>query len=149
MSGISLLTLAVGFRPEYAYIYNTNTQVVALEGDIIFNTNGTIVGPITHAPATSTIQIGSAGDYVVWFYTEVVEERQFTLFQNGTAVDGAIYGAGSGTQGGTGMVIITAATNDVLTVRNHSSTSSVTLQSLAGGTQLNSNASIVIQKINS
>ena len=149
MSGIELLTLVVETKPEYAYIFNKNTQVVALDEDIVFGINGIIVGSITHTPATSTIQIGSAGDYAIWFYTEVVEPSQFTLFQNGGAVDGAIYGSGSGTQENTGMVIITAATGDVLTVRNHSSTAAVTLQALAGGTQSNSNASILIQKISS
>ena len=33
--------------PEYAYIYNKNTQIVALEEDIVFGTNGIIVGSIT------------------------------------------------------------------------------------------------------
>ena len=45
------------------------------------------------------------------------------------------------------MVIITAAAGDVLTVRNHSSASAVTLQTLPGGTQTNSNASILILKL--
>ncbi|MDW2796257.1 collagen-like protein, partial [Clostridium boliviensis] len=37
---------------EYAYIYNLDAQVVALEADILFSTNGIIVGTITHAPGT-------------------------------------------------------------------------------------------------
>jgi hypothetical protein len=45
------------------------------------------------------------------------------------------------------MVIITAAAADTLTVRNHTSAAAVTLQTLAGGTQINSNASILIQKL--
>ncbi|MCF7756265.1 hypothetical protein KQ941_17630 [Paenibacillus xylanexedens] len=40
-----------------------------------------------------------------------------------------------------GIVIITAASSDVLTLRNHSSASAVDLQTLAGGTQINANAS--------
>ncbi|MBQ8044273.1 MAG: collagen-like protein [Clostridia bacterium] len=132
---------------EYAYIYNLDAQVVAIEADIPFSSNGVIVGTITHAPGTSTIQIGSAGDYSIWFYANGVEPNQFTLFQNGAPVAGSIYGSGAGTQGNTGMVIITAAAGDVLTVRNHSSASAVTLQTLAGGTQTNSNASILIQKL--
>ena len=132
---------------EYAYIYNLDAQVVAIEDDISFSSNGTIVGTITHAPGTSTIQIGSAGDYSVWFYANGVEPNQFTLFQNGAPVDGSVYGSGAGTQGNTGMVIITAAAGDILTVRNHSSSSAVTLETLAGGTQINSNASILIQKL--
>jgi hypothetical protein len=35
----------------------------------------------------------------------------------------------------------------VLTVRNHSSSAAVTLQTLAGGTQTNVNASILIEKL--
>lgn len=132
---------------EYAYIYNLDAQVVAIEADVSFSSNGIIVGTITHAPGTSTIQIGSAGDYSVWFYSNGVEPNQFTLFQNGAPVSGSIYGSGVGTQGSTGMVIITAAAGDILTVRNHSSASAVTLQTLAGGTQINSNASILLQKL--
>jgi len=132
---------------EYAYIYNLDAQVVAIEADISFSSNGVIVGTITHAPGTSTIQIGSAGDYSVWFYANGVEPNQFTLFQNGAPVAGSVYGSGAGTQGNTGMVIITAAAGDILTVRNHSSASAVTLQTLAGGTQINSNASILIQRL--
>jgi len=132
---------------EYAYVYNTDAQVVAIEDDVDFSSNGVIVGTIMHAPGTSTIQIGTAGDYAIWFYANGVKPNPFALYQNGAPVAGSIYGSGAGTQGNTGMVIITAAAGDVLTIRNHSSASAVTLQTLAGGTQTNSNASILIQKI--
>jgi hypothetical protein len=134
---------------EYAYIYNLAAQVVALEADINFSTNGVIVGAITHAPGTTTITIGSAGDYAIWFTAAGVEPNQFTLFQNGAPVAGSTYGSGAGTQPNPGMVIITAAAGDVLTVRNHTSSAAVTLQTLAGGTQINANASVLIQKISS
>ncbi len=134
---------------EYAYIYNLAAQVVALEADINFSDNGVIVGTITHAPGTSTIAIGTAGDYAVFFNAAGVEPNQFTLYQNGAPVAGAIYGSGAGTQPNPGMVIITAAAGDVLTLRNHTSTAAVTLQTLAGGTQINSNASVLIQKLSS
>jgi hypothetical protein len=121
--------------------------VVALEADILFSNNGVIVGTITHAPGTATIQIGSAGDYAIWFNAAGVEPNQFTLFQNGAPAAGAVYGSGAGTQPNPGMVIITAAAGDVLTLRNHTSAAAVTLQTLAGGTQTNANASVLIQKI--
>ena len=132
---------------EYAYIYNLDEQVVAIEADISFINNGIIAGTITHVPGTSTIQIISAGNYSIWFYVNGVEPNQFTLFQNGAPVNGSVYGSGAGTQGNNGMVIIAVESGDVLTVRNHSSSAAVTLQTLAGGTQINSNASILIQKI--
>ncbi|HBV85227.1 MAG TPA: hypothetical protein DEF42_00820 [Desulfosporosinus sp.] len=132
---------------EYAYVYNLPAQVVALEADVIFSTNGVIVGAIAHTPATSTITIGTAGDYSVLFNVAGVEANQFAVFQNGTPVDGAIYVSGAGTQPNPGMVIVTASAGDFLTLRNHTSAAAITLQTLASGTQINANASILIQKI--
>jgi hypothetical protein len=132
---------------EYAYIYNLNPQVVALEADIFFSTNGVMVGTITHAPGTSSITLGTAGNYTVWFDVAGVEPNQFALCINGIPVAGSTYGSGAGTQPNPGMTIITASPGDVLTVRNHSSAAAITLQTLAGGTQMNCNASILIQKI--
>nr|WP_315071292.1 collagen-like protein [uncultured Clostridium sp.] len=131
----------------YAYIYNLDAEVVPLEADITFSNNGVITPGITHAPGTSLITLVDAGDYAVWFNAAGVEPSQFTLFQNGAAVPGSTYGSGAGTQPNPGMVIITAAAGDVLTVMNHTSSAAVTLQTLAGGTQINANASILIQKI--
>jgi len=37
--------------------------------------------------------------------------------------------------------------NDVLTLVNHSSAAAVTLQTLAGGTQINVNASLLIERL--
>ncbi len=132
---------------EYAFIYNLAPQVVALEADITFSNNGIMVGAITHAPGTSSITIGSAGNYSIEFIVAGVEPNQFTLFQNGAPVVGSTYGSGAGTQPSPGLVIITAATGDVLTLKNHTSSAAVTLQTLAGGTVVNTNASILIKKI--
>jgi hypothetical protein len=132
---------------EYAYIYNLAAQVVALEADITYSNNGVIVGAITHAPGTSQIIIGTPSDYAIWFNEAGVEPNQFTLFQNGGPVAGSTYGSGAGTQPNPGMVIITAAAGDVLTVRNHTSAAAVTLQTLAGGTVTNANASVLIEKL--
>jgi hypothetical protein len=120
-----------------------------LEADITYSNNGVIVGAITHAPGTSQIIIGTPGDYAVWFNEAGVEPNQFTLFQNGGPVAGSTYGSGAGTQPNPGMVIITAAAGDVLTVRNHTSAAAVTLQTLAGGTVTNANASVLIEKLSS
>ncbi|ENK0582900.1 collagen-like protein [Clostridium botulinum] len=148
VTGTTGVTGATGtIIANYAYIYNLAAQVVAIEADINFSNNGIIVGPITHAPGTTSISLGAAGDYAVWFNVAGVEPNQFTLFQNGAPVAGSVYGSGAGTQPNPGMVIITAASGDVLTLRNHSSTAAVTLQTLSGGTQINSNASILIQKL--
>lgn len=132
----------------FAYIYNLSSQVVAVEGDIAFSNNGIIIGNIIHTAGTAAIVLGTPGYYAIWFNVAGVEANQFTLYQNGLPVAGATYGSGAVTQPNPGMVIITAASSDVLTLRNHTSATAVTLQTLAGGTQLNANASILIQKLN-
>ena len=69
------------------------------------------------------------------------------LFLNGAKVDGSVYGSGAGTQPLIGQVIIQVGAGGVLTLRNHSSAAAVTLQTLAGGTQVNANASIAIERL--
>jgi hypothetical protein len=45
------------------------------------------------------------------------------------------------------MVIETFGAGDSITLRNHSSAAPVTLETLAGGTQVNANASVLIHKL--
>lgn len=132
----------------YGYIFNTSTQVVALEADITFDSNGVLLG-IAHLPGTSSIIFESAGNYSLWFVVTGVEPNQFTLFLNGAPISSSTYSLGVGTQANSGMVIITAAAGDNLTLRNHTSTAAVTLPQLIGGTQRNANATILIQKVSS
>ncbi|MFT8318805.1 MAG: collagen-like protein, partial [Sporolactobacillus sp.] len=138
-----------GGLSEYGYIYNLAAQVVAIEADVLFSTNGVITPGITHAPGTSLIAITTPGDYEVTFSVSGVEPNQFALFLNGALVPGTIYGSGAGTQQNNGQVILTIASGDALTLRNHSSAAAVTLQTLAGGTQTNVNASVVLKKLDS
>lgn len=133
---------------EFAYIFNIFPAVVPLEADIVFDSNGIMSGSISHILNSATITLGTAGIYSVWFNVSGVEPNQFALFLNGAPVNGSIYGSGAGTQINSGMIIINAAAGDMLTLRNHSSAAAVTLQFLAGGTQLNANASIMIHKLN-
>ncbi|HEY4384350.1 MAG TPA: hypothetical protein VGN34_07755, partial [Ktedonobacteraceae bacterium] len=77
-----------------------------------------------------------------------VEPNQFALFVNGIQqAAGTVYGSGSGTQQNSGQAIIALSAGDVLTLRNHTSAAAVTLQTGAGGTQTNVNASILIEKL--
>ena len=141
-------TGSAGGLSQYGYIYNLGAQVVPIEADVLFDTNGILTAGITHAPGTSTISLGSAGHYKVVFSISGVEPNQFSLFLNGAPIAGSTYGSGAGTQQNTGQAIFAIAVNDVLTLRNHSSAAAVTLQTLAGGTQTNAHASLVIEKLN-
>jgi hypothetical protein len=121
---------------------------VAIEADVTFGNNGVLTSGITHAPGNAGVAFTIAGDYKVTFSVSGVEPGQFALFLNGAMVAGTDYGSGAGTQQNTGQAIITIAANDVLTLRNHSSAAAVGLQTLAGGTQANVNASVLVQKLN-
>jgi hypothetical protein len=129
------------------FIYNISAQTVPIEADVIFDTNGILSPGITHVPGTTQIAVTNPGNYEVTFSISGVEPNQFALCLNGLQVAGTVFGSGAGTQQNNGQAIITLAAGDVLTLRNHSSAAAVTLQTLAGGTQINVNASVVIKKL--
>jgi hypothetical protein len=132
----------------YGYIYNLAAQVVAIEAPVTFDTNGPLSG-FTHAPGTAGLVAVSSGTYLVDFSVTGVEPSEFALFDNGAPITGSTYGSGAGTQQNDGQVIVALSAGDVLTLVNHSSAAAVTLQTLAGGTQTNVNASIAIEQLKS
>jgi hypothetical protein len=132
---------------EYAYVYNLAAQTVAVEAPVLFDTNGATTAGITHAPGTAEITLVNAGTYKVTFSVSGSEPNQMALFVNGVVVPGTVYGSGAGTQQNTGQAIVAFGAGDVLTVTNHSSAAAVGLASVVGGTQANTNASVVIEKL--
>jgi hypothetical protein len=131
----------------YGYIYNLSAQSVSQEAAITFDTNAILVG-ITHTAGSSDVGITSSGTYMVTFSVTAGQQAQFALFRNGSVVPGGIYGSGSGNEDDFGQVIVTLTAGDVLNIVNHTSkTSSVSLSNVAGGSQNNVDASIVIEKI--
>jgi len=133
---------------NYAYIYNLAAQApIAIEADILFDTNGILAG-FTHTAGTSQLIAVNAGIYRIVFSVSGVEANQFSIFVNGAAsAPSTVYGSGAGTQQNTGFGILTLSAGDVITLRNHSSAAAVTLQTLAGGTAINVNASIEIERL--
>jgi hypothetical protein len=131
---------------NYSYMYNTGFQVVPIDGDVTFDTNGPMLG-FSHTPGTTELVAPENGVYRAEFSVSGVEPGQFTLMANGFPVAGATYGSGAGTQQNGGSVILELGAGSVVTLRNHSSASAVTLQTLAGGTQTNVDASMLLQEI--
>jgi len=119
--------------------------VVAIGAPIAFDLNGPLLG-VTHAPGNAGISITDAGIYSIRFSVTHVEPSQFALFVNGAPAPTTIFGSGAGTQQNNGFALLTLQANDVLTLVNFSSAAAVTLQTLAGGTQNNVNASILIER---
>lgn len=131
---------------NYAYIYNNAPETVAIEGAVPFDSNGLIDG-FTHIPGGTAIGVTTAGVYRVNFSVSAVEPGQFALAVNGVPAPQAIYGSGAGTQQDDGQVILSLGAGDIVTLLNHSSAAAITLQSLAGGTQPNVNASMIIEQL--
>lgn len=137
-----------GGLSQFGYIYNLGAQVIQVEADVTFDTNGVLTPGFTHAPGTAHFVVANSGHYEVCFSVSGVEPNQFALFLNSSSlVAGSVHGSGTNTQVNIGQSIVALAAGDVLTLRNHSSATAVTLQTLDGGTQANVNASIIIKKL--
>ena len=132
---------------EYAYVYNVTSRTVPVGEDVLFDLNGPITAGVTHTPGSAEIIAVNAGTYEINFSVSSVEPSQFALAVNDAADPSTIYGSGAGTQLTTGQAVLTLDAGDVLTLRNHISAAAVTLQPIAGGTENNVNASIVIKKL--
>ena len=141
--GTGVTGVTGGFPSAFGYIYNLSAEVVPLETDILFDSNG-ILSNVAHVLGTSQVVILIAGFYFVGFTVTGVEANQFTVYLNGAPVVGGTFGSGAGNQQNPGGVIIICAVGDVITLRNHTSAAAVSLQTLAGGTQTNSNATITL-----
>jgi hypothetical protein len=115
---------------------------------VTFDSNGILTAGITHTAGSADITLIGSGTYKISFSISAVEPSQYTAFLNGVAITGTTYGSGAGTQQNNGQAIIAAAAGDVLTIRNHTSAAVSTLQTLAGGTEANVNASVIIEKLN-
>jgi hypothetical protein len=120
---------------------------VAIDAAITFDSNGPLTSAVTHSPGDSQLILVNAGVYEVTFSVSGNEPSQMAIFLNGSAVAGGVYGSGAGTQQNNGQAILVAGAGDAVTVRSYSSAAGVTLQTLAGGTRTNTNASVVIKKL--
>ena len=144
--GLPGLPGAIGVG-EYAYIYNVSAETVAVNDDVDFDLNGPITPGITHAPGSTTIGVATAGVYEITWSASGVEPNQFALVVNGAPLLSSLYGSGAGTQQNNGQVIVDLPAGSTLSLRNLLSAAAVTLQTLAGGTQPNVNASILIRQL--
>ena len=136
-----------GGLSQYGYVYNISAQTVPVGAAVTFDTNGILTAGIAHSAGLAPITFSVPGNYKVAFSASAVESTQFTLFLNGVPLPGATYGSGAGTQQNNGQVIVALIATDVLTLQNYTSAAAVGLQTLAGGSQINVNASIVIEKL--
>ncbi len=134
--------------PQYAYFYNAAVQTVALEANVLLDTNGAMTSGFTHVAGSANITLVNIGAYKVTFSVSGTETSQFALFNGATMVPGSLYGSGAGTQQNSGQaIVVTTVANSVLTLKNHTSAAAVGLPTTGGGTLPNANASVLIEKL--
>jgi len=136
-----------GLTPSYLYVYNLTGITIPIEANVPFYSSGLGTSDIIFTLGSPNVSFTQGGIYSVWFSVSGSEPNQFAIFKNGLLVPGSIYGSGAGTQQNNGYVIVSVVPGDTLTLRNHSSASAVTLASVIGGTQANSNASMMVVRI--
>lgn len=132
----------------YGDVYNLSEQIVGLNEDILFDTNG-VLNDVTHFISDARIIFDSPGVYSIWVNIVADTESQFSLFVNEEIVPGSTFGVGSTLASNVLSIILTVNEGDVLTVRNYLSDSTVSLPFTTGGEQANRNASITIIRIGS
>ncbi len=137
-----------GGLAEYGYIYNVGTQVVPIMSSVTFDTNGALTSGLSHAPGSADTTVIAVGTYEISWNVSAVEPSQFALFVNGVVSAGGIFGSGAGTQQNNGHILLTLSAGDVVSLHNYTSAAATTLQTLAGGTAANVNASILFRKLN-
>ncbi|WP_218031817.1 BclA C-terminal domain-containing protein [Dictyobacter kobayashii] len=139
---------------EFAYIYDTTSEMVSVESDVNFDSNGPLSAGITHTLGSPTITVATAGTYLVTYSVSSLQASQFALFVNGSVVPETIHEVGNSFSQNTGSSLITLPAGATITLRNHTSFGPVELlpgeggkQTGAGGTLPSVNASIIIQQI--
>jgi BclA C-terminal domain len=120
---------------------------VPLDASVTFDSNGVSSPGITHAVGTAGITVATAGIYEIDFSASTVGPSQMAVFADEIPIPGSTYGSGAGTQQNSGQLLAVLSAGTVLTIRNHTSSAAAALQALAGGTQENANASVLIEKI--
>lgn len=136
------------FADFFALMPPDNAATVAIGEDVDFPQDGPSSGTgLIARTGADTFNLAEIGVYQVFFQVSVTEAGQLTLTLNGVPLAYTVVGRATGTSQIIGMALVqTTVINSILTVRNDSSGSALTITPLAGGTSPVS-AHLVITRI--
>jgi hypothetical protein len=132
---------------DYAYVYDMSGQTVAPDGSVTFNSDGIKTSGITHSAASSNVVLASAGTFKVEMSVLGSDQNQFGLFLNGVAIPGGTFGETGSDRQTNGQTIIVVTAGAVLTLRNETPATPITLNNQAGGTIPTVDASLLIERL--
>ena len=125
----------LGYADFYALMPTDNATAIEPGGDVAFPEQSFIGSTSITRTTDSSFTFTEAGIYLVLFNAAVSEAAQLVLTVDGTELPYTLSGTDSALSQITGISIISAGENSVLTVSNPASaTTSVTLTPSAGGT---------------
>jgi hypothetical protein len=134
------------FAEFFALMPPDNAATVAIGGDVDFPQDGPSGGTSITRLTADSFNLAAVGTYQVYFQVSVDEAAQLVLTLNGVPVPYTVVGRATGTTQLIGLSIIqTTVPNSILTVRNASSASALTITPLAGGTSPVSASLIIIR----
>ncbi|WP_241243168.1 collagen-like protein [Paenibacillus whitsoniae] len=138
--------------PSYGYVFNTGAQTVNAGADVIFSTNGPLVGGVAHVAGTAAITVTVAGDYLNQY--EVTTGLQggnqptaYAVVVNGTVQASTVYG--DQTNGANfantlvGSSILTIPAGATLTLRNVGASADILPTVIDGATIVNASIRLV------
>lgn len=113
--------------------YTTTSQDVITEADVVFNTTANVNGLIWSSPNPNQVVVQEDGVYKVFFLATVLTSCQFAICVNGVPIDYTIQGINKGAAQITLRVLLELKKNDVLSVKNHTSSNGKTVLSQEAG----------------
>ena len=126
--------------------YNTMSQVVATESDVVFNATSNVSELMQVSP--TQIKVLEDGVYKLFFITNTTTSAQFAMTVNNVPVDSTIQGLNQGAGQISLRALLELRKNDIVTVRNHTSANgSVVISENAGGSQNSLDAILTVFKI--
>jgi hypothetical protein len=131
----------------YGSFYSTNTQIVPIDNSIIFDYNQNVLN-MTHTKGTGDVKILKDGIYYFCVILETSQSCQFTLFVNGVQENSTTTGINKGASVLQMRQMIELKTNDIVSIRNHvSSSGAVTITQGSGGSLLGVNTQLILLRV--
>jgi hypothetical protein len=128
--------------------YNTNTQVVATESSVVFDTSSNVTGLGWNPLNPCNVNILEDGVYKVFFLATTPTPAQFAFALNGVPITNSTQGSSKGAGQITIRSLLELKQGDVLQVLNHiSANGSITININAGGNMNNICTILTVFKI--
>jgi len=137
-----------GFNVHGSF-YTKVGQSVATEANVLYDSSEVVNGLSWSSSNPDQVVVNEDGVYKLFFLATTQTAVQFTMFVNGVALDNTTQGLNRGAGQCTLRILVSLKANDVITVKNHTSSVSnqVVLSDHCGGSQASVSAILTVFKV--